>query len=478
MNMHDSNDKPLKSHVLNLASDKHKANAGDMTDSTSSESGGSGYSRRNSRRIRRTDCPLSNPKFTNYDSPNDDMSFSVDEQSLVGNATQHFKGNRETVRQAVEIVLNATAKKRRMKGAISLCTEVAKLLDDISRLEHQVIVLKMRDKDGSKGSGHTGSSLISSTESNKSENQHAMQTKTIQVQPILTDRSTSPLLKEVHMKNASTIACQTEVTSDTEKENVRLKKQLYAMRIEMEELRKKQTILPMIVGSQRTASKAGSQPDHQKRGTNIVPVSPVKRRPESVDHQVELPHIPPTKNPSQLVDCNKKILVHQQRRKGYRPLSSPPKGSCHQPIRPNEMYSQCKCKGCVRALAEESEITLAGYTDKKSPKSEILPSIGDHIVVRSHLTGTVKYVGPVNGEEAYIGLHLDSPVGNHSGSLDGVHYFSCPPNYGAFVHIDDVLCITTSKEKQAVGFSTGLQKSFPNAFTALYPKKKNVPEGS
>lgn len=50
-----------------------------------------------------------------------------------GNAAQNFKGNRETVRQAVEIVLNATAKKRRMKGAISLCTEVAKLLDDISR---------------------------------------------------------------------------------------------------------------------------------------------------------------------------------------------------------------------------------------------------------------------------------------------------------------------------------------------------------
>lgn len=47
----------------------------------------------------------------------------------------------------------------------------------VCRLEHQVIVLKMRDKDGSKGSGHTGSSLISSTESNKSENQHATQTK-------------------------------------------------------------------------------------------------------------------------------------------------------------------------------------------------------------------------------------------------------------------------------------------------------------
>lgn len=117
------------------------AYAGDMTDSTSSESGGSGYSRRNSRRIHRTDCLLSNPKLTNNDSPMEAMSFSVDEQSLVGNAAQHFKGNRETVRQAVEIVLNATAKKHRMKGAISLCTEVAKLLDDISRYDHLYYVL-------------------------------------------------------------------------------------------------------------------------------------------------------------------------------------------------------------------------------------------------------------------------------------------------------------------------------------------------
>lgn len=454
------------------------AYAGDMTDSTSSESGGSGYSRRNSRRIHRTDCLLSNPKLTNNDSPMEAMSFSVDEQSLVGNAAQHFKGNRETVRQAVEIVLNATAKKHRMKGAISLCTEVAKLLDDISRLEHQVIVLKMRDKDGSKGSGCIGSSSISSTASNKSQNQHPTQTKTIQVQPILTDRSTSPLLKEVLIKNSNTIACQTEVSSDAEKENIRLKKQLHSMRTEMEELRKKQTILPMIVGSQKSVSKAGSQQDHQKRSTNTVPMSAAKRPTDSADHQVELPHIPQAKSPSQLVDCNKKMLVNQQRRIGFKSLSSPPKGSCHQPIRPNEMYSQCKCQGCVRALAEESRVTLDGHTDKKSHKSEILPSIGDHVVVRSHLTGTVKYIGPVNGEESCIGLHLDSPVGNHSGSLDGVHYFSCPPNYGVFVHIEDVLCITTSKEKQVVGFSTGLQKSLPKAMAAIYPKKRNAPESS
>lgn len=41
----------------------------------------------------------------------------------------------------MEIVLNATAKKHRMKGAISLCTEVAKLLDDISRYDHLYYVL-------------------------------------------------------------------------------------------------------------------------------------------------------------------------------------------------------------------------------------------------------------------------------------------------------------------------------------------------
>ena len=38
---------------------------------------------------------------------------------------------------------------------------------------------------------------------------------------------------------------------------------------------------------------------------------------------------------------------------------------------------------------------------------------------------------------------IEFSVGHHSGSLNGVQYFSCPPNYGAFVRIDDVLCITS-----------------------------------
>lgn len=38
--------------------------------------------------------------------------------------------------------------------------------------------------------------------------------------------------------------------------------------------------------------------------------------------------------------------------------------------------------------------------------------------------------------------------------------------------------MSTFQEKQVVGFSTGLQKSLPNAMTAIYPKKRNAPESS
>ena len=58
-----------------------------------------------------------------------------------------------------------------------MCTVQPIIKKIVCRLEHQVIVLKMRDKDGSKGSGCIGSSSISSTASNKSQNQHPTQTK-------------------------------------------------------------------------------------------------------------------------------------------------------------------------------------------------------------------------------------------------------------------------------------------------------------
>lgn len=99
-----------------------------------------------------------------------------------------------------------------------------------------------------------------------------------------------------------------------------------------------------------------------------------------------------------------------------------------------------------------NEITVPPFF--LSCRSEILPCIGDHVVVKNHMTGVVRYIGPIVGDKKrqYAGLHLDSPVGDHNGSVNGIQYFSCPQSYGAFVPVDDILCITSfqtsSKLKQ------------------------------
>ena len=47
---------------------------------------------------------------------------------FLGEAVQYLNGDREVARQAVAIVLGATAGKRGWTGAISICTEVSNLL--------------------------------------------------------------------------------------------------------------------------------------------------------------------------------------------------------------------------------------------------------------------------------------------------------------------------------------------------------------
>ncbi|KAJ7389225.1 hypothetical protein OS493_032693 [Desmophyllum pertusum] len=288
-----------------------------------------------------------------------------------------------------------------------------------------VFVLQKRELDALRGSKKTSSLSSNSTDSNRLQRRRSSQSKTTQVQPSLTDRSTSPILKEIRVKSSSNQACQTEAKDTTDKipdnvteanetwltmqDNIQLKKELLNVKSELEALKKKQSLLPMISEGQ-TTSKAVIQPlDEQTKGKNILPVPPMQRHAGlPMNQETEsLPHILQPKPPGQTQDSKTKTCVHLQRKKGFRPLSSPVRVSplqnpCvqRQPIRPIEMYSQCKCPGCVRALAEESMTVLC---DKKSPKqSEILPSIGDHVVVRSDLTGVVKYIGPVCGEKTVI----------------------------------------------------------------------------
>lgn len=472
-----------------------------MADATSS--GGSGHSERSNKKTHHRTCPGSKPRISDNDSSWDLPSPSSEERML-GEAVQYLNGDREVARQAVAIVLGATARKRGLTGAISICTEVSKLLQINRSLERHVFMLR-RELNlvlHSKKSSPQSTLSSSSTESNGLHRRRSTQTKTTQVQPVLTDRSTSPLLKEIHVKTSCHQSCQTEISGcdlewslvkDTEQD---VRREFQNTTSEQEVLKKKQSLLPMITESQtplHTVSQpaAPEQHDQQTKGKNILPVPPIQRQTvkDPVMQEIELPQIPVTKAQGEMQGDKPKICVHQQRKRGFRPSSSPVKvcpnpPTQRQPIRCVEMYSQCRCPGCIRALAEDSVTTWCdkSHADKKSPKqSEILPCLGDHVVARTDLTGEVKYIGPLSGEkQSYIGLHLDSPVGHHSGSLNGIQYFSCPPNYGAFVRIDDVLCITsrgTSKEKEVVGSSaTVLQRSSPTTSSGRTKHKKESKE--
>lgn len=417
--------------------------------------------------------------------------------------------DRVIAKKAVEIVLNATRKRPGFKGAVSICTEVTSLLQKNRRLE-QIINLQNKEilrcrarskKNGSLTGGYT-------------------ETKAIQVKPVLVSRTTSPFLKEVYVRNSSQQAAQADQTeisptdanrtpvkdvSDkgcpsveerdevqihnkmtkaeenwlkVQEENIHLKNELITLRNEIESLKKKEaTVFPTISEGQPTASQTvtslAKQLEQQSKGKTSLPGPSTQREAEDLSHENELPHIPQARNHGQAVDNKPRVSCHpHQRRKGFRPFSSPykvsPNPQSHlQPIRPIDMYSQCKCRGCVQAVSEEKEVLCGQHaTDigkKHRKRPEILPCIGDHVVVRSHLTGVVRYIGPVGGKkQSYVGLHLDSPVGNNNGSVDGVQYFSCPPSYGALVPVDEILCVTASnvvKEKHNTGANPACHRS-------------------
>eukprot|EP01025_Chloroclados_australasicus_P005937 TRINITY_DN1193_c0_g1_i5.p2 TRINITY_DN1193_c0_g1~~TRINITY_DN1193_c0_g1_i5.p2 ORF type:complete len:250 (-),score=11.88 TRINITY_DN1193_c0_g1_i5:244-993(-) len=54
--------------------------------------------------------------------------------------------------------------------------------------------------------------------------------------------------------------------------------------------------------------------------------------------------------------------------------------------------------------------------------------------------GVVKYIGEVETltSKHWVGVQLDEPVGKHDGQIGGKRYFTCPQNFGIFVHPDRV----------------------------------------
>lgn len=64
---------------------------------------------------------------------------------------------------------------------------------------------------------------------------------------------------------------------------------------------------------------------------------------------------------------------------------------------------------------------------------EVKYNIGDRVHVEGGKVGTIEFIGPTQfAKGIWVGVALDSPDGKNNGTVAGVQYFSCPPNYGLF----------------------------------------------
>ncbi|XP_062518649.1 uncharacterized protein LOC134193824 [Corticium candelabrum] len=82
--------------------------------------------------------------------------------------------------------------------------------------------------------------------------------------------------------------------------------------------------------------------------------------------------------------------------------------------------------------------------------------IGDRVIVRGERTGTVKYIGKLEGvrlpytNHIFLGLQLDQPTGHHDGIFQGHRYFTSAPRHGAFVNVKDVTCVITRQAAKPI----------------------------
>lgn len=65
------------------------------------------------------------------------------------------------------------------------------------------------------------------------------------------------------------------------------------------------------------------------------------------------------------------------------------------------------------------------------------------------ITGTIRFIGFTRFSEGYwVGVELDKEIGKNDGSVDGVRYFRCPPQYGIFVRACQLKIVETDDENK------------------------------
>lgn len=87
--------------------------------------------------------------------------------------------------------------------------------------------------------------------------------------------------------------------------------------------------------------------------------------------------------------------------------------------------------------------TLAGAAPERGPVSaadESAARVGDVVRV-GKVRAVVRYVGPVKGlsRGPWVGLELSHPCGTGTGTINGIEYFSCAAQCGAFVALDKLM---------------------------------------
>ena len=70
------------------------------------------------------------------------------------------------------------------------------------------------------------------------------------------------------------------------------------------------------------------------------------------------------------------------------------------------------------------------------------PHVGDKVTIGGVKQGTVRFVGTLNfAEGEWYGIELDDGDGKNDGSVEGIQYFTCPPNHGIFAPLSKITLV-------------------------------------
>lgn len=501
------------------------SNSNSSGSSSAEHSGGSGQStRKTSRRpkVVPTDSPALNSSSSSLTPKWIAKTKAKDGHGHGGNIYNlDCDVDRETAARAVAMVVRAANK----RGYVSLCTEFATLLRDKERLETELKlnVLAQKRKRMANNSNHQCASCSSESGSGGSA---SSTTRSTQTKPITLLDSSARLssVGSSSLPNPCADACvstdeyinpndkgcsptEKNSTADQElrkaKEYIsKLEYQLYAVKAE------NQALKTQFRHSQKSASKASQLELTESQGHNKV----VKGNKSEKDRKSPEPFSPqasPTikgtlkkekaqsfstnlmkdQNPKHDQSCSLKSCVKHRIRNGFG-QSMPSKvypmpSSETPPFLSAESKPQSAGKQLVPIQLPKNQPScdkkpLAGQMPK------VLPKLGDFVVVQGEIKGFVNYIGPLKGGVSdYVGIHLNSPVGNNNGSLDGVRYFTCPANYGAFVCLQDITqVIPKSSPKEVLSVNnmpfqpknelTCFERSTNNQFTQDQEDRQSV----